>query len=73
MDYIIRSGSNSRAGNFKALWGSGGVVNFTDSATADIGSTSGFTIGASVSGPNMVVTGSASTSGWTIKAIIRSI
>jgi hypothetical protein len=73
VDYIIRSGSNSRAGNFKALWGSGGVVNFTDSATADIGSTSGFTIGASVSGPNMVVTGSASTSGWTIKAIIRSI
>jgi hypothetical protein len=73
VDYIIRSGSNSRAGNFKALWGNGGTVNFTDSATADIGSTSGFTIGASVSGPNMIVTGSASTSGWTIKAIIRSI
>ena len=73
MDYIIRSGSNSRAGTFTALWGSGGAVNYMDNSTTDFGSTSGFTFGASISGSNMIVTGSASTTGWTIKSIIRSI
>jgi len=73
MDYIIRSGSNSRAGNFSALWGNGATVNYMDNSTTDFGSTSGFTFGASISGSNMIITGSASTTGWTIKSIIRSI
>jgi hypothetical protein len=73
MDYVIRSGSNSRAGTFTALWGNGATTNYMDNSTTDFGNTSGFAFGASISGSNMIVTGSASTIGWTIKSIIRSI
>jgi len=72
MDYTAKSGSNARAGNFAAIW-SGSSVNYMDNSTTDFGNTSGLVFGASISGSNMIVTGSASTSGWTIKAIIRSI
>ena len=73
MDYVVRSGSNSRAGTFTALWGNGSTTNYMDNSTTDFGNTSGFIFGALISGSNMVVTGSASTIGWTIKSIIRSI
>ena len=72
MDYTAKSGSNARAGNFAAIW-SGSSVNYMDNSTTDFGNTSGLVFGASISGSNMIVTGSASTSGWTIKAIIKSI
>ena len=72
MDYTAKSGSNARAGNFAAIW-SGSSVNYMDNSTTDFGNTSGLVFGASISGSNMIVTGSASTSGWTIKVIIKSI
>jgi hypothetical protein len=72
IDYTIRSGSNARAGNFMAMW-SGTSVNFTDNSITEFGTTSGFVFGAHVSGSNMVVTGSSSTSGWTVKTIIKAI
>jgi hypothetical protein len=72
IDYTIRSGSNARAGNFMAMW-SGTSVNFTDNSITEFGTTSGFIFGAHVSGSNMVVTGSSSTSGWTVKTIIKAI
>ena len=73
VEYTIRSGSNARAGNFMAMWGNGGIVHYTDTSTTDFGSTAGFTFGASISGSNMVVSGSGTTAGWTIKAIIKAI
>jgi hypothetical protein len=72
VDYAIRSGSNARAGNFMALW-SGSQVNYVDNSTTDFGNTFGFVFGASISGSNMVVTGSATTAGWTIKTIVKAI
>jgi hypothetical protein len=72
IDYTIRSGSNARAGNFMAMW-SGTSVNFTDNSITEFGTTSGFVFGAHISGSNMVVTGSSSTSGWTVKTIIKAI
>jgi hypothetical protein len=72
IDYTIRSGSNARAGNFMAMW-SGTSVNFTDNSITEFGTTSGFVFGAHVSGSNMVVTGSSSTSGWTVKTIIKAL
>jgi hypothetical protein len=72
IDYTIRSGSNARAGNFMAMW-SGTSVNFTDNSITEFGTTSGFVFGAHVSGSNMVVTGSSSTSGWTVKTIVKAI
>ena len=72
LEYSIKSGSNARAGNFAAIW-SGSAVNFMDNSTVDFGNTAGFVIGAQITGGNMVVTGSATTTGWTVKTIIRSI
>ena len=71
-DYTARSGSNARAGTIMAMW-SGTAVNFTETTTLDFGSTTGLSLGVFVSGANMVLTGSASTTAWTIKTIIRSI
>jgi hypothetical protein len=72
MDYVIRSGSSARAGQFMGLW-SGSSTNIVDSSTTDFGDTSGFVFALVVSGSNMVITGSASTSAWTVRAGIRSI
>jgi len=71
-DYTARSGSNARAGSIMAIW-SGSSVNFTETTTTDFGNTSGLNLGVFVIGGNMVLTGSASTTAWTIKTIIRSI
>jgi len=72
VDYVIRSGSNARAGQFMGMW-SGSSTNVVDSSTTDFGDTSGFVLALVVSGSNMVITGSASTSAWTVRAGIRSI
>jgi hypothetical protein len=54
------------------MW-SGSTAAYTDNSTTDFGSTAGFTFGLIITGSNMVLTGSASTSGWTVRAGIRSI
>jgi hypothetical protein len=71
-EYTLRSGSNARAGQIMAIW-SGSSVNYTEMTTTNFGTTSGITFGVFISGSNMVLTGSASTSAWTIKTIVRSI
>ena len=71
-EYSIRSGSNARAGSIMAMQ-LGSTVNFTETTTTDFGSTSGFGFTVQVAGANMRLTGSATTSGWTIKTIVRSI
>ena len=72
VDYTIRSGSNARAGQVMGIW-SGSLANYTDNSTTDFGTTVGFIFAVIVSGSNMVVTGSSTTAGWTVKTIIRSI
>ena len=52
---------------------SGTSVNFTETTTTDFGSTAGFGLTVQVTGSNMLLTGSATTAGWTIKTIVRSI
>ena len=71
-EYSIRSGSNARAGSIMAIQ-SGSMVNFTETTTTDFGSTAGLAFTVLISGANMLLTGSATTSGWTLKTIIRSI
>ena len=71
-EYSIKSGSNARAGTIMAIQ-LGSSVNFTETTTTDFGSTSGFGFTVQVAGANMRLTGSATTSGWTIKTIVRGI
>jgi hypothetical protein len=72
VDYTIRSGSVGRAGNFMAMW-SGTSADFTDNSINGFGITTNFVFGASISGSNLIVSGSGSTAGWTVKTIIRGI
>jgi hypothetical protein len=71
-DYIVRSGSNARAGQIAAVY-SGSSVNFFENTTTDFGSTSGVNFTVIISGGNLVLTGSTSTNSWTIKTIIRAL
>ena len=71
-DYVVRSGSNARAGQVVGLR-SGSSVNYTETTTTDFGSTAGFVFGMSISGSSMILSSSAASSGWTVKTIGRSI
>lgn len=71
-DYVVRSGSNSRAGQIMAIW-SGSSVNYTDNSTTDFGSTANLSFNVIVSGSNMVLCSTVTTGSWTVKTIIRSI
>ncbi len=74
IDYtVINTGStNARAGNLMTVWTTGSTE-FTDVSTNDIGSTSGITFSTSLSGSSALIRASATTSGWVLKTIIRSI
>jgi hypothetical protein len=71
-DYSVRSGSNARAGQIMAIQ-SGSSVNYTEVTSSAFGTTTDLALGVFISGSNMVLTGSAATTAWTIKAIIRSL
>ena len=72
VDYTIKNGPNSRSGNLMATW-NGSSIQYTESSTLDVGTTSGFTFSFAISGTYGVLRGQASTTGWTVKTIIRSI
>jgi cytoskeletal protein CcmA (bactofilin family) len=71
-EYTVRSGSNARAGQIMAIW-SGSSVNYTETTSSAFGTTTDLALGVFISGSNMVLTGSAATTAWTVKTIIRSI
>jgi hypothetical protein len=72
-EYTLRSGSNARAGSVMSIWDTSANINFTETTTTDIGDTSGASIQVTISGSSACLSGSASTDGWQIKTIIRSI
>jgi hypothetical protein len=55
-----------------SIW-SGTTAQYTDVSTNDIGTTTGVTLSVSVVGSNAVLSSSATTSGWILKGIVRSI
>ena len=70
---LISTGTTgARAGQIMSIW-SGTSANFTETSTTDIGTTTGVTFTVAVSGSDAVLSSSATTSGWTVKTIIRSI
>lgn len=73
-DYSVRSGSNARAGTIMAIT-DGSSVNYTETTTNDLGDTSGLTMGFLLDTLNaqLQFSASASTQGWVIKTIIRTI
>jgi len=74
IDYtLVSTGTTgARAGNIMTIW-SGTSANFTETSTNDIGTTTGVTFTVAVSGNDAVLSSSATTTGWTLKTIVRSI
>ena len=71
-DYTISDGTNSRSGKITAVW-LGPTIQYNETSTLDIGTTSNFIFSVVSSGTYSVLRTSASTNGWTVKTIIRSI
>jgi hypothetical protein len=74
IDYtLVSTGTTgARAGNIMTIW-SGTTAQYTETSTNDIGNTAGVTFSVAVSGNNAVLSSSATTTGWTLKTIVRSI
>jgi hypothetical protein len=54
------------------MW-SGSRVNYSEVSASSFGTTNTFVFGVSISGSNMILSGSAPSNGWIVKTIIRSI
>jgi hypothetical protein len=71
-EYTVSSTSGARAGSIMSIF-SGSSVQYTETTTNDIGSTTGLTFSVSANSTNAVLLASGVTAGWTIKTIVRSI
>ena len=71
IDYSIKSGSIARVGNIMTTW-SGSITTLLETSSS-IGVATAFTFSSIITGSNFALTGSATTAGWTVKTIIRSI
>ena len=71
-EYTVTKDTNARAGNIMSVW-NGLTSSFVETATTDIGDTSGVEFIVSATGINAILTASASSNNWIIKTIIRSI
>ena len=71
-EYTAKSASNARAGTITAIW-SESVVQYTETTTADIGSTSGVELLVEQSQSSYHLHLNTPTNGWKVKTIVRSI
>jgi hypothetical protein len=71
-DYTVSNTTGVRAGNISSIW-SGSTVEFNEVPTNSIGSTTPITFTMSSDGSNASLQVSATTTGWEVKTIVRSI
>ena len=71
-DFVIKNGTNVRAGVVYACH-DGTNVEFAETSTVDLGDTSDVTLAVDISGNNMRLRATTTSSTWTIKSLIRAI
>jgi hypothetical protein len=71
-DYTVSNTGGARSGNIMSIF-SGTSVEFTETSTNDIGSTTDIIFTMSSDGSNASLQVSAATTGWEVKTIVRSI
>ena len=71
-DFVIKNGTNVRAGVVYACH-DGTDVEYTETSTHDLGDTSDVTLAVDISGANMRLRATTTSSTWTIKSLIRAI
>ena len=72
VDYTMVSASNARAGSIMSIWNNSSIQ-YTETATSDIGNTSLVTMSLSIVGGSVAVQSTTPTSTWTIKTTTRAI
>lgn len=74
-DFVIKNGTNVRAGTVYACHNGAStpLVEFAETSTVDLGDTSDVTLDVVISGANMVLRATTTSSTWTIKTLIRVI
>jgi hypothetical protein len=71
-DYVAFSSTNARAGTVMTVW-NGANVEFNETSTNDIGTTSALTLSASLSGANIRLQGVSTSGTWTVETLARLI
>jgi hypothetical protein len=71
-DYVVKSGSNLRAGTVMAAW-SGSSVTFAETTTTDLGSTTALAMSVDINSGNARLRATPASGTWTVKSIIRTI
>jgi hypothetical protein len=71
-DFVIKNGTNVRAGIVYACH-DGTNVEYAETSTVDLGDTSDVTLAVDISGANMRLRATTTSSTWTIKSLIRAI
>jgi len=71
-DYVIKKGTNVRAGIVYACH-DGTNVEFTETSTTDLGSTTDLVLGVDISAGNMRLLASAASDNWIVKSLVRAL
>jgi hypothetical protein len=71
-DYVLKDGTNYRAGSIMSVW-DGSTVKYTETTTNDIGNTSGVVMSVVLYGGVATLTATISSGNWTFKTITRGI
>ena len=71
-NYVLKDGTNYRAGTIIAVW-SAAAVQFNETTTNDIGSTVGVTFAVALNAGNAELRATSATSGWTVKVVTIGI
>jgi hypothetical protein len=71
-DYVILSGSNSRAGTVVSVW-NGNTIEFAETSTKSIGTTTDVNLSVTISSGNVVLNATTTTNDWTVKALARML
>jgi len=71
-DFVASSGLNARAGTVFTVW-NGSSLEYVETSTNDIGSTTNLILSASLSGSNVRLQGTSLSGSWNVKTLTRMI
>jgi len=71
-DYVIKNGTNVRAGTVYSCH-DGTNVEFTETSTVDLGDTSDVTLAVDISGTDMRLRATTTSNDWSVKSLVRAI
>ena len=71
-DFVASSGLNARAGTVFTVW-NGTSLEYVETSTNDIGSTTNLILSASLSGANVLLQGTSLSGSWSVKTLTRMI